>query len=143
MDDVLLTLKTPEACENYEKMLMKQDRPDLAAGARKRAVELRALEKGAKNDVERECLEAIYAYEQVLSRTRGRKTPASRTWQMINRYGIVSTVERVVNRKDDPSGYVTLVELGLQDYSFEAVVLRYPTFFHRERFSDLRNASSS
>lgn len=129
MDELIAKLKTPEECIVFEKNVTERGRPDLALAARKRAVELRAISYGATNDVERECLEAIYAYEQVLSAKNGKKTLASRTWQMIKRHGIIEAVERAVNRKDDPYGYTALVQMGLENYAFEAVILRHPSAF--------------
>ena len=117
-------LETVQQCETFEKNALKNGRPDLAVAARKRVVEIRAATYGAKSQAERECLEAIYAYEQVLSAKNQRKTPASRTWQMVKRHGIIGAVERAVNRKDETLGYTALVEVGLRDYAFEAVVVR-------------------
>jgi hypothetical protein len=97
--------------------------------ARKRAIELRAKAHGANTDAERECLEAVYAYERVLSKIRGKNLRATRTWQLIKRHGIIAGVERAVNRESETSGYTALIEMGLGNYAFEAVVLRYPTFF--------------
>jgi plasmid stability protein len=51
--------------------------PDLARAARRRAVQLRAAAHGATTTAEREALEAVYAYERVLSQNRGKKTRAS------------------------------------------------------------------
>ena len=48
---------------------------------------------------------------------------------MITKYGIIETVERVVKRAADPSGYTALINMGLADLAFEAVVLRHPTIF--------------
>ncbi len=96
------------------------------------AIELRAAAYGASTEAERECLEAVYAYEEVLTSKNGRKTRASRTWQMIKRHGILGAVERAVNRKEETVGYTVLLEIGLQDYAFEAVVLRYPELFSIE-----------
>jgi hypothetical protein len=95
-------------------------------------VELRALAHGAKSQTERECLEAIYAYEEVLTAKNGRRTRASRTWQMIERHGILGAVERAVNREAETAGYTALLEMGLQDYAFEAVVVRHPELFTPE-----------
>jgi hypothetical protein len=122
-------LETPEQCELFERNAIRKARYDLAVGARKRALELRALAHGASNQAERECLEAIYAYERVLTEKHKKKTPASRTWQMVKRHGILGAVERAVNRKDETIGYRALVEMGLEDYAFEAVVVRYPSLF--------------
>ena len=128
MDERVARLETPEECEqfaiNVEKRL-----PELAQAARRRAVELRAAKHGAVSDVEREALQAVYAYERVLSAKRGKTTHASRTWQMIKRHGITGTVERAVNRPDVTSGYTALVEMGMPDFAFEAVVCRHPNEF--------------
>lgn len=129
MDELIAKLKTPEECIVFEKNVTERGRPDLALAARKHAVELRALQHGATTDVERECLEAVFAYEQVLSEKNGKKTRASRTWPMIERHGIIEAVERAVNRKDEAMGYTALLKMGLENYAFEAVILRHPSSF--------------
>lgn len=123
---------TPEECERFAKNALERNRRDLADEARKKAVELRAQAHGAKTQAERECLEAIYAYEEVLTAKNGRRTRASRTWQMLKRHGILGAVERAVNREAETAGYTALLEMGLQDYAFEAVVIRYPELFSPE-----------
>jgi hypothetical protein len=127
--DLVSKLKTPEECATFEKNVTERGRPDLAVAARKRAIELRAQAHGARTDAERECLEAIYAYERVLAANRGKHVRATRTWQMIDRHGILEAVERVVKRKDDTAGFRALIDMGLQDYAFEAVILRHPSAF--------------
>jgi hypothetical protein len=130
--EILANLNTPEKCEIFEGNALKQGRPDLAVAARKRALELRAVGYGARTDAERQCLEAIYAYERILTEKNNKKTHATRTWPMVKRYGILGAVERAVNRKAETAGYTALVEMGLEDYAFEAVVVRYPTLFSPE-----------
>mgnify|MGYP003393309526 CR=1 FL=1 len=132
MDDIISKLKTPEECAIYEKNVTERGQPDLAVAARKREIELRALAHGATSDGERECLEAVYAYERVLSERNHKKTRAARTWQMIKRHGILPAVERAVNRPTETAGYRALIEMGLEDYAFEAVILRHPTLFSPE-----------
>lgn len=128
MDERVARLKTPEECEQFA--INVQGRfPDLARAARRRAVELRAAAHGATSAVEKEALAAVYAYERVLSESKGRKIRASRTWQMIERHGILGAVERAVSRDYDPVGYTALVEMGMQDLAFEAVVVRHPDAF--------------
>jgi hypothetical protein len=122
-------LKTPEECEEFARITQPRD-PELAAQARRRAVELRAARHGAQSLAEREALKAVYAYEEVLSVKRGRRTPAARTWQMIKRHGVIRAVERAVDRTADASGYTALVQMGMLDLSFEAVVLRHPESFN-------------
>jgi hypothetical protein len=132
MNDIISKLKTPAECANYEKNVLKHGRADLAIAARKRALELNAQKHGATTDVERECLEAVYAYERVLSEKHGRKTLAGRTWPMIKRHGILPAVERAVKRPVETAGYRALLEMGLEDYAFEAVILRHPSSFSLE-----------
>jgi len=131
MDERVLRLKTPEDCEQFA-LNVDARLPDLAQSARRRAVELRAEAHGASTAAEREALAAVYAYERVQSKKKGKRVRASRTWQMIDRHGIIKAVERAVNRPVDPVGYTALAEMGMQDLAFEAVVLRYSDTFSPE-----------
>ena len=129
MDPTVKRLKTVEACERFAANATRLGRPDLADESRLRAVEIRAEAYGAKSAAEKQCLQAIYAYEEVLTRKNGRRTRASRTWQMIDRHRILEAAERAVNRPQETAGYKALVEMGLQEYAFEAVILRHPDVF--------------
>jgi hypothetical protein len=106
--------------------------PKLAREARRRAIELRAISHGNKSAVEIELLKALYAYEEVLLEKNKRRTRATRTWQMIDRHGIIGAAERAVDRKIEATGYKVLVEMGMHDLTFEAVIVRYPEAFSRE-----------
>ena len=132
MDERVAKLDTPEACERFAGNAIRLGRRDLADEARRRAVELRAEMKGGSSQAERECLQAVYAYEEILSKKNGRRTSASRTWQMIKRHGILVAAERAVNRETETVGYKALAEMGLQEYAFEAVILRHPELFSKE-----------
>ena len=132
MDPRVARLKTPQDCERFAKNAEALNEPELAKAAKRRAVELRALEHGAESDAEREALEAIYAVEEIATQRNGRKTKASRTWQSITRYGILPTVERVVSRAKATDAYNDLVELGLDEFTFESVVIKYPDLFKAE-----------
>ena len=136
MDEKVKKIDTPEKCEIFAKNCIERGRDDLATQARQRAVQLRAEAYGAKTDAEKQALEAIYAYEEVLSAKNGKKTRAQRTWQMIERHGIIGAVERAVNRTAETQGYTALVEMGLEDYAFEAVIIRYPDVFSPEAVSN-------
>lgn len=132
MDDRIKKLDTPEKCAVFAKNCIEHGREDLAQEAKQRAVQLRAEAYGAESDAEREALEAVYAYEEVLSVKNGKKTRAGRTWQMIKRHGIIGAVERAVNRPTETQGYTALVEMGLEDYAFENVILRHPSLFSEQ-----------
>ncbi len=131
MDATIARLDTPEKLEQFA-INVEPHSPAHAQAARRRAVQLRAAQYGAETDIERECLEAIYAYERAESQIRGRKFRASRTWPMIERRGVIPAVEFVVTRRAETTGYRTLIEMGLQDMAFEAVVLRHPHAFSPE-----------
>lgn len=130
MDPYILKLDTPERCEQYALNIQTRD-PENAALGRRRAVELRAEQFGAKSPAEREAIQAVYAYERALWEMRGKPVKASRTWQMIRRRGIIPAVEHIVTKPDDSPGYTTLVAMGMEDMAFEAVVLK-----HRDQFSE-------
>lgn len=127
MDEIIQILKTPEECEKIARLFT-----NLANHARRRAVELRALSHASERRVETELLRAIYAYEDDLSEKNKRGTKAIRIWQMVKRHGIIGAVERAVNRPVDPIGYRTLVEKGLEDLTFEAIIARFPESFGKE-----------
>jgi hypothetical protein len=132
MADIIPKLNTPEECEQLALNVEAQN-PELARRARCRAVELRAAAHGAASQAEREALEAVYAYEKVLSaKHNGKNVKASRTWQMIKRHGIITAVERAVNRPQETAGYTALLDMGMQDFAFEAVVCRHPGVFSPE-----------
>ena len=143
MDELILKLKTPDQCEAFAKNAIARNRLDLADQARIRAVQLRAETWGAKSEAEKEALQAVYAYEEVLTKKNGKRTKASRTWQMIKRRGIIESVEQAVNRGSETQGYTALAEMGLQDFAFEAVVLRYPELFSAEAVQRSRERMES
>ena len=129
MDDRVKKLKTPADCEKFAKNAKALGHGDLVLQANRRAIGLRAEAYGAATDAERECLEAIYAYEEILSEKNGRRTRASRTWQAIKVRGILAAVERIVDRPDGTAGFTALQEVGLENFAFEAVVLKHKDLF--------------
>jgi hypothetical protein len=129
MDPRAKRLTTVEQCQNLAMNAQSLGAPELAADARKRALQIRAAVHGELPAVESECLQAVYAYEETLSAQKGKRQPASRTWQMIKRHGVVPAVERVVSRRQVSTGFTSLAEMGLREFAFEAVVLRHPKSF--------------
>lgn len=129
MDDIVKNLDTTKKCEIFAKNALNKDREDLAKQAKERSIQIKAENYGAETLAEKEAIEAVYAYEAVLSANNGKKTRASRTWPMIQKYGIINAVERAVNRKAETKGYTALLDMGLEAYAFEAIILRYPELF--------------
>jgi hypothetical protein len=138
MDERVKKLRTPDECDRFAQNALARGRADLAKEALVRSVQLRAEKYGVGSRAELEALQAIYAYEEVLSKKNGKRTRASRTWQMIERHGILASVERAVARPQETQGYLALVEMGLQDFAFEAVVLKYPDLFSQEAITKSR-----
>lgn len=142
MDPRVAKLKTPLECETFAKNARERGAPQLADEARQKSVQLRAESHGAKTDVERECLEAVYAYEEVLSAGRGKRQRASRTWPMIRKYGVLPAVERIVLKRAESVGYTALAKMGLKEFAFEAVILRHPEHFSSEAIARSRRRLS-
>ena len=106
--------------------------PADATARRRRSIQVRATGRQPQTPAERESYEAVYAYEEALSSQKGRTTRAGRTWPMIREHGIIRAVERIVTRRRETEGYRVLVEMGMEDMAFEAVVLRHPESFSPE-----------
>jgi len=51
---------------------------------------------------------------------------------MIDKRGIIPAIEQVVTRSSESTGYAALMQMGMQDKSFKAVVLRHPEVFSAE-----------
>ena len=129
VDERVQRLKTPKDCEVFARNATKLGEHALAAEATRQAVALRAAAYGATSEAERECLEAIYAYEEILLRKHGRRVKASRTWKMIKERGIISAIEHAVDRPDGTAGFKALEDVGLENFAFEAVILRHTQIF--------------
>lgn len=129
MDDRVEKLKTVEQCERFARNARDRGYEELAQQAQARSIQLKSEKHQAQSQVERECLRAIYAYEEAQSKLKGRRFRANRTWQMIDRHGIIPAVERAVNRSDETMGYQALVEMGMGEFAFEQVILRHPSSF--------------
>lgn len=129
MVDIIAALKSPEECDTVAQRADGQGKHDMAVAARRKGLELRVKAHGVLTEVESECLQAVYAYETTLAAKNGRRTPASRTWMMIQTHGIIGAVERAVDRPKETAGYRALHAMGLSEYAFEAVILRHPEHF--------------
>jgi len=80
----------------------------------------------------------VFAFEEVRSQFRGKRVRASRTWNDINKDGILQTVEKLVARPRETEGYDFLIEAGMSDFTFEAVVMRHPDAFSPQALTQAR-----
>ena len=150
MDDIVANRKTVDECRKLEANAERLDRPEIARQCRTRAIQIQAAEYVGHDEVsapEMEAIEALMAYERVLTDKNGRKTRASRTRKMFDTHGVLPGVERAVVRTQATEGFGNLVEKGLQEHAFEAVILRNPEAFSedavavsRERMAELGQA---
>jgi hypothetical protein len=129
MDYRVERLRTPAECESFAKNAIARNHPDLAILARRKALDLQAAAHEAGSPAEAEAFAAIYAYELHLTRKNGRKTRATKTWAVAKSRGIIQAIQDAVSRTPDPSVGAALRELGLQDLTFEALVVRHETAF--------------
>lgn len=131
MDYRVERLRTPAECESFAQNATARNHPDLALEARRKALRLQASTHETRSPVEAEGFAAVYAYELLLTRRNGKKTRATGIRQAIKRYGIIEAIQRAVSRPPDGDEQVTLRHLGLEDFGFEALVVR-----HEASFSD-------
>ncbi|HEY5567067.1 MAG TPA: hypothetical protein VIM81_07460 [Gammaproteobacteria bacterium] len=132
MDHRVASLRTPAECEIFARNATAKKRPDLAIEARRKAVDMLAATHETESPVEAEAFAAVYAYEALLTRKNGKKTRATKTWQAVKRYGIIEAIQKAVNRAPQTADYETLREMGLEDLTFEALVLRHEAAFSDE-----------
>lgn len=132
MDERVLTLRTPEECEKFARNAVRHGRTDLAVESRHRALELRARDTESETPAENEALQAVHAYEEVLSLNNGKRSRASRVWQLVKRHGIIEALERTLKRDGGAEEYAVLNDLGIEDFIYEAVVVRHPDVFSAE-----------
>jgi len=129
MDYRVERLRTPAECEIFVKNAIAGERPDLALEARRKAVDMQAATHVTSSPVEAEAFAALYAYEALLTRKNGKRTRASKTWVVVRSHGIIEAIQRAVRRAPDATAFVALRELGLDDLSFEALVVRHEASF--------------
>jgi hypothetical protein len=129
MQELVKRIKQPELCYVFAKNARRNGHPELALQAYRHAVDLRAEEHQAASDVETAAIRAIYAYEEALSYSKGKRTRATGTWQLVNRHGLVPALRKRLQSRSGDDVEPLLKELGMEDYSFRAVAEAYPEAF--------------
>lgn len=129
MHELVNRIKEPELCYVFAKNASRRGHPELAVQAYRHAVDLRAGTHPVSCDAEVAALRAIYAYEEALSYRKGKRTRATGTWQLVNRHGVFAALDKRLKSRGDDDIHSVLKELGMEDYSFEAVRNTYPEAF--------------
>ena len=129
MHELVLRIKDPELCYVFARNAIDRGHPELALQAYRRAVDLRAEQHDTSSEAERSALRAIYAYEEALSYSKGKRTRATGTWQLVNRHGVLAALMKRLHSRDNEKVLPVLQELGMEDYSFSAVHEAHPDAF--------------
>lgn len=126
MHELVERIKEPELCYVFAKNAVRRGHPELALEAYRRAVDLRAEQHDTSTEAEFAAVRAIYAYEEALSYSKGKRTRATGTWQLVNRHGVLPALHKRISSRNGEDVKPVLKELGMEDYSFEAVGKAYP-----------------
>ena len=121
MHQLVERIKEPELCYVFARNATHRGHPELALEAYRRAVDLRAQQYDTSNEAEFAAVRAIYAYEEALSYSKGKRTRATGTWQLVNRLGLLQAVNKRISSGSGEEIDTILAELGMADYSFAAV----------------------
>lgn len=133
MHELVLRIKEPALCYVFARNAERRGHPELAVQAYRRAVDLRAEQYSADSEIEHVAVRAIYAYEEAMSFAKGKRTRATGTWQMVNRHGVVEALSRRLHSRSCDDFSAVLTDLGMTDYSFEAVRTAHPELFDQAR----------
>ena len=125
MHELVERIRKPELCYVFAQNAINRGHADLAVQAYRRAVDLRAAEHDVSSEAELMALKSFYAYEEALSHGLRKRKRATGTWQMVNRLGILPTLDKRLNSKDAEGVLPKLKELKLEDYSFQAIAKAY------------------
>ena len=129
MHELVSRIKEPELCYVFAKNARRNGHPELALQVYRHAVDLRAQQHQIACQAEAAALRAIYAYEEALSYTRGKRIRATGTWQLVNRHGLLTAVRKRLQSRNGDNIQPVLAELGMEDYSFSAVEAAFPDAF--------------
>jgi len=129
MHELVKRIKEPALCYVFAKNARRNGHPELAIQAYRQAVDLRAQQHEVETQAEAAALRAIYAYEEALSYSRGKRTRATGTWQLVSRHGVLPAVHKRLHSRNGEDVQLVLEELGMTDYSFSAVRSAYPEVF--------------
>lgn len=121
-------LKTQAEVLQFMKNAERLGRRDLYQAAFRRYCELAKVE-AESGEVLRDVWRAISAFELLMTERNGKTTRASRTRQKLNRDGPLKLVADLALRQTPSDGFVTLIENGMADLTFEFIAIRHSDQF--------------
>lgn len=132
MHELVLRINEPDLCYVFAKNATRRGHPELALQAYRRAVDLRAGQHETESVAEQVALRSIYAYEEALSYAKGKRTRATGTWQLVSKHGVFPALAKRLCARGIEDVKPVLKELGMEDYSFDAVRDAYPLEFEAQ-----------
>jgi hypothetical protein len=138
-DPARLTTQTEalQLMKNAERL----GRRDVYDAAFRRFCELSGA--AADSDVLKDVWKVISAFELLMTERNGRTTRAARTRQKLDRDGPVKLVSDLALRPIPSEGFVTLVENGMADLTFEHIAIRHPDKFGQDVIASARRRLES
>jgi len=125
MHELVIRIKTPELCYVFARNATARGHEDLALQAYRRAVDLKAEAHAVETEAELMALKSFYAYEEALSWGQRKRKRATGTWQLVNRIGVLPTLQKRLASGAGDKVLPVLKELKLDDYAFQAVARAY------------------
>ena len=130
MNELVLRIKKPELCYIFARNAIERGHEELAIQAYRHAVDLRAAAHDTQSEAELMALKAFYAYEEALSWQQTKRRRATGTWQMVNRHGILPTLQKRLESKSAEEVLPALKALKMEDYSLQQVARNYSAELH-------------
>lgn len=128
--DVDKALQTAEECRRViERAAAKGDTSLHQAAFRRLCVLTGNAHDDPTDPLVRAAWEAVAAYEQTLYEKHGKNQAASRTRQKIKSKGVYQALVEWGKLHGNRPGFHSLVEAGLPEFTFEAVILRFSERF--------------
>jgi hypothetical protein len=141
MDPTVARLENSAECEQFA-INVAAKFPELALQARRRSFQFQAATHGEVSEVESACLQAIYASEQAIRQTSGKKGIGRRPWTIVKRLGIFPAVEKLAAEASVAKvAASTLIASGLPELTYDAVILRFSESFSTSAVNGARRRS--
>jgi hypothetical protein len=134
---IVARLKTVDECRQFA--INQKGNIGLTNAVARRLVEIQVSAHANETTVVQDVWRVVYSYESLLFSKRGKRHKANYTRRSISNHGEITAVERIVcQRAVDDNGFARLSEAGLQDKTFEALVLRHPKCFSETTIEQAR-----
>ena len=137
--DIEKALQTTEQCRVVMERALAQGKHDLYAAAFRRFCKLSGVNHDDPSEpLVRAAFEAIATYEQTLQEKHGKNIKASRTRQKIAKKGVYQSLLEWSKLHGNRPGFHSLIEAGLLELTFEAVVVRFADRFPPDAVASCR-----